>query len=197
MNLDTKSIGKLTIAVWVLSALVCIDISLSLFRLFFPFYLAKSVQASLCKPALLPNAVISEDQYKGFYEWPIEKQVQEASVIVIARYEKENEKLKCVISEILKQTPGTTFYYKIGDEYRPCSRYLQDDVACGEGQIIFFTDSPASMRFSCSFDGNRIGGLGNMPFETLREVIHKTKLNTEPGDTPIPPSPAAQGVGGR
>jgi len=174
VNLNTKSIRNLTLAIWILSALVCIDISLSLFKTLSFFNLQKSFQSSSPKVAPLPNPMIIEDPQKGFYEWPIEKKVQTASVIAIARYENENGKLKCMISEILKKSPGTTFYYKVGDEYPPGTRYLYKDRAYGEGEIIFFTDSPASMRFSCCFDGNRISGLGDMPLETLRKIIQKS-----------------------
>lgn len=174
-DVDVNSIRKLTIAVWVLSTLIILHICISLFGAFFPRASAERIRISPCETATLPSIATQEDQYVGFHDWPIEKQIQKTSVIAIARYEKQDGKLKCVISEILKQTPDTKFFYKIGDEYRSGSRYMRDDITCGDGQVIFFTGSPASMRYSCSFEGDRIGGLGDMPFATLRDIIRKTK----------------------
>lgn len=173
---ETSSIRKLTIAVWILCILTTINICLSLFGAFFSGAVTKHTRDSLRNDAFPSSTATYEDQYKDFHEWTLEQQIQKASVIAIARYEKENGRLKCVISEILKQAPGTRFYYKVGTEYRPGSLYPRKDTVYGDGQVIFFTGSPASMRYSCSFEGDRIGGLGDMPIEMLREAIRKAKI---------------------
>ena len=113
----------------------------------------------------------SSAHYERFYDFPIEKQIEAASVIAIARYEKEGEKLKCVISEILKHSPNTTFYFKVGDEYPQCSRYPKANESYGDGQLMFFVGSPAEFRYSTSFFGDRLSGLGEMPIELLRGKI--------------------------
>ncbi len=168
-------IRRLTIAVWVLSVLTIVNIGISLFGALFPPAVARRIRISLPEGPVTSSTTTYEDQYVGFHEWPLERQIQKASVIAIARYEKDNGRLKCVISEILKQAPDTKFYYKVGDEYRPSSVYPRDNASYGDGQIIFFTGSPAFMRYSCSFEGDRIGGLGDMPIDVLRETVRKEK----------------------
>jgi hypothetical protein len=60
----------------------------------------------------------------SFHELPVEEQIKRASVIALARFEPANDgRRKAVIAEILKQDPGTTFHYSVGDEYPDGSFY--------------------------------------------------------------------------
>ena len=122
-----------------------------------------------------PSEPVRFDEFNNFHDWPVEKQVQAASVIAIGKYQKSGDTLKCMISEILKQKPDAAFYYKIGDEFRPGSQVMRDNTTYGDGQIIFFAGSPASFRYSCGFTGDRIRGMGGMPLSELRELIRKSK----------------------
>jgi hypothetical protein len=106
-----------------------------------------------------------------FHSLPLEQQVEAASVIAISRYEKDGDRLKCVISEILKQSPGTKFYYKVGDEFRQCSFYPKLNEYSIDGQIIFFIGSPAQFKYSTSLNNERVTGLGDMPIDALRTLI--------------------------
>lgn len=111
-----------------------------------------------------------EDAFNKFHELPVDEQIEMASAIAIAKYEKAPDgKMKAIIKEFLKKNEGTTIYYDIGDEYEASSFYPEEKVRYGEGVIIFFTGSPASMRMSMTFSGDRIGGLGDMPLVLLRE----------------------------
>jgi hypothetical protein len=169
-----RSMQRLSIPLWILCVLTLVNLCISVFGFLYPWAVARRIRASLHEGAPLPCTTY-EDQYADFHEWPLEKQIEKATVIAIARYEKEDGRLKCVISEILKQTPDMKFYYKVGDEYRPGSHYMKDDVTYGDGVVMFFTGSPAMMRYACSFQGDRIAGFGDMPIETLRDTIGKTK----------------------
>jgi len=174
---NARSIRRLTVAVWILCVLTIINlcaVCASLFGLLYPWHVARLMRASLHEGPQLSRAAY-EDQYANFHEWPLERQIEKATIIAIARYDKEGGKLKCVISEILRQEPGTKFYYNVGDEYRPGSRYAKDGVQYGDGEVMFFTGSPAMMRYSCSFEGDRIGAMGDMPIETLRETVRNAK----------------------
>jgi hypothetical protein len=91
-------------------------------------------------------------------------------VIALATHRIEKDQVKTVIAEILKQTPGTTFYYKIGDEWRT-HQPLRPNTSYGEGQVMFFVGSPAQFRFSTSYHDGRITGLGDMPLDVLRKKI--------------------------
>ena len=60
----------------------------------------------------------------------------------------DDGKSRAVISEILKQEPGTMFYYRVGDEYPNASFYPQDNSNYGDGVVIFFTGSPRVGAYS-------------------------------------------------
>jgi hypothetical protein len=121
------------------------------------------------------SEIMAPEEFNNFHDWPVEKQIQTASVIAIAKYQKSDSTLKCIISEILKQKPGTAFYDKVGDEFPHGNQHIRENTTYGDGQIIFFTGSSATFRYSCSFTGDRVGGLGDIPLNRLRELIQKSK----------------------
>ncbi len=168
----TYSLKRLTIAVRILCALTTLNILATAFVMFSPAIQQKRLQSIMRNKTF---STVIKDRYAGFHDWPVKKQIQTASVIVIARYETEGKKLKCVISEILKKAPDTDFYYQVGDEYERGSHYMRADTTYGDGKIIFFTGSPASMKYSCSFTGDRVMSLGGMPFDELRETVSNMK----------------------
>jgi hypothetical protein len=180
------NVRRLTSAVWALTLVIGLHMVSSMV-----IYLSsvnRTINFSQL-PSLPPSAFSSErsdvssptfppnnrdyQRFNGFHDWPLQKQIDSASVIVIAKYEKDGDRYKAMISEILKKDTNTTFYYKVGDEYDKGGYYPKEGTRRGEGQIIFFTDSPAMMRYACSFYGDRIAGLGDMPLEELRKLISK------------------------
>jgi hypothetical protein len=167
-----SAIRRLTLAIWILIVLVVINIGVSLFGALLPPAIAKRLTASLPE-SFAPEFTAIQDNYAGFSDWPLEKQIAEASVIAVAKYEKDGDRYKAVISEILKKGPDIKFYYKVGEEYAQGGYYPKEGTRYGDGQIIFYTGSPASMRYSCTFDGDRIAAFGDMPFETLRKMINE------------------------
>lgn len=110
-----------------------------------------------------------------FYQWPLEKQIQKASVIAVATWQQADGILKCVISEILKQASNTTFHFKIGDEFPRGNQRVQDGTSYGDGQIIFFTGSPPMFRYATTYSSNRIIGMGDMPITELRSLIQQQR----------------------
>lgn len=168
-----RAIKKLSIAMWIIAVVMVANLLISLVALFSPAFIAKRMMATL------PEMGTSSEPgslayYNNFHEWPVEKKVQAASVIAVAKWEKSDSTMKCVISEILKQAPNTTFYYKVGDEFRPGNRQIRDNTSYGDGQVLFFTGSPASFRYSTSYTDDRIAGSGDMPITELRELIGKS-----------------------
>ena len=110
-----------------------------------------------------------DEKRPPFYDLPIEAQIDEASVIAIARYEPAADgRMKAVLREVLKKKEGTTFHYQLGDEYTPSSYYPKSGTSYGDGIVIFFEGSPAMMRRAISYSGDRITGLGDMPIELFR-----------------------------
>ena len=82
--------------------------------------------------------------------------------------------LERIVTEIVKNKPGTTMYYEVGDEYSSSSYYPKGNTRYGNGLVIFFTGSPAQMALSMTYSGDRISGLGDMPLKLFREKCAET-----------------------
>ncbi|MHB8729920.1 MAG: hypothetical protein ACYC9K_12935 [Sulfuricaulis sp.] len=107
---------------------------------------------------------------KPFYELGIEEQIKKSSVIALARYERSSDgRMKAVLKEFLKKEPNVTIYYNIGDEYKTSSYYPKDKTDYGDGVVIFFTGSPATMQMSMTYSGDRIHSLGDIPLELFKK----------------------------
>ena len=147
-----RKVKRLSAAVWVLAILLCATLLVS-------FIMVRSL-----------SVVPSE-----FDRLSPEQRVQSASVIALAKWQKSGSTLRCVISEILKHRPGTAFYYKVGDEYRAMNQRVAKNTDFGDGQILFFTDSPARLELAAAYSGDRITGLGDVPISRLREIVTTSK----------------------
>ncbi len=169
-----RAIRRLTVAVWVLVSVLLVDAVISASSLLMPYFYVRQMSAAL-PSAPSRGEIAPVDPFPSFHELPPDKQIQEASVIALTTYKPDGARLKSIVSEILKQKSGTTFYYKVGDEYALGSRYVAEQRQYGDGEVIFFTGSPASMRFSASYANGRIGGMGDMPLQTLRDMIEMQK----------------------
>jgi hypothetical protein len=114
-----------------------------------------------------------------FHELSVEDQIMKSSVIALAEFEPAADgKMRAVIREFLKKEPGTTIYYEVGDEFQPSSYYPKAGTSHGDGTVIFFAGSPARMRMSMSYDGDRISGLGDLPIRLFREKCAKPEDST-------------------
>jgi hypothetical protein len=118
------------------------------------------------------TAIPSNDEREllPFSDLGMEDQIEHASVIALAEFQPAADgKMLAVITDILKKEDGVIFYYQVGDELVGSSYYPRDKVLHGDGLVAFFTGSPASMRMSMTYHGERIGGLGDMPLKLFRE----------------------------
>ena len=107
---------------------------------------------------------------KRFHELPLDEQISESTVIAIARYETSQDgRMKAVIKEFLKKKEGVKIYYDVGDEHSSSSFYPEEGTSYGDGVIIFFTGSPATMKMSMTFEGDRIRSLGDIPLNLFKE----------------------------
>lgn len=105
-----------------------------------------------------------------FHELGLDEKIKRSSVIALARYEPSPDgKMKAIITEFLKKDPNVTIHYSIGDEYPASSYYPKASTSYGDGVIIFFTGSPATMRMSMTYSGDRIHSLGDLPIELFRK----------------------------
>jgi len=125
-------------------------------------------------PVAMNTAPQAQQSVPQFYELPIEEQIKQASVIGLARYEPSSEgKKKAIFREFLKKDPNTTLYYAIGDEYPSASFYPKEGTDYGDGVIVFFVGSPANMKMSMTYTGDRIHSLGDIPLELFRKKCEK------------------------
>jgi hypothetical protein len=141
------------------------------------------VVAFFAMPAFVSRNLITEtDSLKGsplpssrmegprFHELTVGEKINEASVIALLRYEPISDgEVKAVVREFLKKEPGVDIYYGIGDEYPHASYHVSDKSDRGDGVILFFVGSPAEMRMSATYAGDRIRGLGDIPLQLFRE----------------------------
>jgi len=105
-----------------------------------------------------------------FHELKIEEQLKESSVIALAKFEPSSDgKMKAIIKEFLKKEPGVELYYNVGDEYASSSYYPKDKTSYGDGLVIFFVGSPATMKMAMTYEGDRIRGLGDIPLELFKK----------------------------
>ena len=77
--------------------------------------------------------------------------------------------MKAIIVEYLKLESGIDIHYAVGDEHGGSSYYPTGGQQRGDGLVIFFTGSPATMRFSTTLSGDRITGLNDIPLALFRE----------------------------
>lgn len=159
-------------AIWAVALALLVNALAIVCGYYAPAFFAHRFAMSL--PSDLSDS-ISIGEFNDFHDWPIEKQIRTASVIAVSTYERDNGKLKSVVSSILKRAPNTDFHYKVGDEFFPGSRYARENTVYGDGEVMFFTGSPAQFCYSASYSEGRVGGLGDIPFEDLLALIAAQK----------------------
>ncbi len=112
----------------------------------------------------------ASDSGMPFHELDVADQIKASSVIALVAFEPAADgKMRAIIKEFLKKEPGTTVYYAVGDEYQPISYYPKEGTSHGDGAVVFFAGSPASMRMSMAYYGDRISGLGDLPLRLFKE----------------------------
>lgn len=169
----SRAIKTLTVAVWCLCGLVAVQ--LVLYGVSY-FQSSRWLRKSSVEPSAMTtrpggSSVRTESLGAQFHDLPPEQKVAKASAILLISYQKDGPRVKAVVAEVLKQEPETVLTYSVGDELAFLSYYPKDDETRGEGQVVFMVGSPAEMRSSFSFNGGRIGGMGDMPLEVLREMV--------------------------
>lgn len=144
------------------------------FSLLIPMSLHSSEQPVAMNTQEPPPTPQPQQAVPQFYELPIEEQIKQASVIGLARFEPSQDgKRKAIFREFLKKDQNTAFYYAIGDEYPSASFYPKEGTDHGDGVIVFFVGSPANMRLSMTYTGDRIHSLGDIPLELFRKKCEK------------------------
>ena len=156
-----RAVRSLTIAIWVLAVAIFVNA--------LPSILVYETLRSSASSISGSSAV----DLNNFDELPVEEKIRRASVIAITKYNKEDGKISAVITAIPKRQANVVFNYKIGDDYAKGTHYLRPNVSYGDGEVVFFTGSPATMRLSMTYSDDRIRGLGDIPMQKFLELVAK------------------------
>lgn len=169
-----RAIRRLTLAVWAVFLALMINAVALVWTNLLPNVIANHINAALLgEKSLMSHRPV--DEFNGFSDWTVEKQIQSASVIAITTFKKDGGKLISIITAIPKQAAGNAFNYQIGDEYARGTRYERENMEYGDGEVIFFTGSPPMMRLSMTYANGRVTGLGDIPIAKLNELINASK----------------------
>ena len=143
-----------------------------------PAFVSSKIQTNEERPVNGEPWPSTGQEHPNFNELTLEEQIKAASVIALIRYEPASGgKIKAVIREFLKKDSGVELHYNIGDEYAPASYYAGGGSDRGDGVIVFFVGSPAEMRMSTTYAGDRIRGLGDIPLELFKDKCTATMPN--------------------
>ena len=119
----------------------------------------------------LPRQVMTPN----FSELPVDEKIELATAIIIVKYEEGEEgNYKSLVEDILKHAEGVELYYKVGEVYEENSHHKVSDEFVPSRAIVFMEGNPATMRFSTTFDGERVRGLGGISVALLREKCNDT-----------------------
>lgn len=182
----TRHIRRLSLAVWCLVALAAVNLCASLGNLLMPYAVVRQINQITHTDAVdaLLDQARRQDQYPDFHTWPLQQQIQVASVIVLTRRREDRaDGVHCQVSEILKQNRGTEFYYQIGDDYPLCGAAAGNDAPGArdsEGEVLFFIGSPAAFRYSVSYARGKVASLGDMPLSALRKRVADAVRHSQP-----------------
>lgn len=103
--------------------------------------------------------------------------IKASSAIVYSDNKLANGELHSEIREILLLRPGVTFNHKVGEAY-PLPLQMHDtNVHHGDGQLVFFTGSPANFKESVTVYDGRVLGFDDMPLDTLKAKILASTSN--------------------
>ncbi len=123
---------------------------------------------------------------KTFQHLGIDEKIQQASAIALARYEDDGlGNREAIINEFIKIAPGTEMPLTIGEAFEMFNHARDVNTAAPEGIVLFFTDSPATLKEAASFSNGRIGAFNDISLDTLKEKCKKFPPFGEPIVPPV------------
>lgn len=173
-QLPEVSIKRLLVLVWVLVVLTGLNLIATLAMGITPSVFAQRLNRQIANQQPIG---VQQDPYENFHSWPLEKQLRTATLVLRMEYQKDGNRYKSIIREVIKQNADTKFYYKIGDEFPELSMMQEKDCVYGDGQIAFLVGSPAEMRYATSYSNNKLSALGGMPLDDLKQLAKKVSSN--------------------
>lgn len=111
----------------------------------------------------------------NFHELSVDEKIELATAIIILKFEEgASGNYKSIVEDILKKEDDVELYYKVGEVYEDDSHYKISDDFVPTRAIVFMQGNPATMRFSTTFDGERIRGLGGISLALLKKKCGDT-----------------------
>lgn len=139
------------------------------------FVLPTSFQSDSSHISQSTTSIKVENKYpliENFDELSLDQKISNSTAIIVTKIAKDEAgRYKSVVSEVLKKQDDVELYYKVGDEYDDSdyNQYEAHGDSIPKGFIVFMRANPARMQFSTSYSGDRVGSLGGISMELLRE----------------------------
>lgn len=168
----TRGIRRLTVAIWALVIALIGNAAILFLSSFLPMMIFANHGGESF--SMGSSSIDIKDEFQGFHDWPLEKQLASASAVAITVHKNEDGRVKSIIDSIPKGA-NAGFNYKVGEEYAPASHYPRNNTSYGDGEVIFFTGSPPMMRLSYTYSDGRIAGLGDLPLQKFAELAKAAK----------------------
>jgi hypothetical protein len=111
----------------------------------------------------------------AFSSWPIAKQIASCSIIARADRTLVNGIYKATIVEIMKQTPGVVFKYKVGDHFPPADQRAEANTEYGDGVLLLFTGRDAEFQTMIAIYNGRLATAGRTSLDEVRAMLVATK----------------------
>ena len=185
-----RAIRGLTIAIWCWIGFQALTYAYSMWNFWSVTQGTNTERVSHAYPA---SASASENDPDGEPEFdndfsarPIRDKIRLATAILLVEMKEEAGVHKALVQEVLKVKPGIRLYYKVGDEYDEMSHYPGGgcgDCTLTQHSLVFMMGNPATMRFSTTFEGDRLASLGGMTIDELRRLAQES-LSTAPSSKP-------------
>ncbi len=186
MDSLAKAVRTLATAVWCLAMGVLGVFALYAFTLYKSRAFvggATSVSTTSSRTTHSAGAPAAQADEKPFHSLPLEEKISRSRAILVTKHEKEGDRLKAVVTEILKR-PDAGFHYAVGDEFGDLSRPVEGDADYGEGDVVFFSGSANDERESMTYRRGRISALSDMSLDVLRAIVRGEKGAVAPSATP-------------
>jgi len=163
------AVRSLTIAVWTLVFVTIIDVALTVGGWLVPLFFTSHVVS------MSGGATHSSFPYSSgpaFHTLSLDQKVSTASMILVVRYERDGDRMKAVVADVLKKPAGGADTYEVGAEYPDGMYYESGGLDQASGEVVFFSENPPIMMYSTTYDSHdRISGLGRMPLAKLKEIV--------------------------
>ncbi len=105
-----------------------------------------------------------------FHDLSVDEKIEKASAIMVISFEVgKGGHYKSIVEDVVKQVEGVELHYRVGEVYEENSHFKLSDDFVPKRAVVFMQGNPARMRYSTTFDGDRINGLGGISLALLRE----------------------------